>query len=386
MTSTPLWFKLSMATLTAVGLLVAVAMMPLVANERASEADRAELQRLATRYAAAAADAQAVGDLAMAGRAYSAALDLRPADPQLRAKLAEVHIEQILTRHAVLNDATVQPLQLELSDRMLAGQRDARTLTAYAKVLLFRGFHEAARERLREAITLDGELLPAHVFLADALLRAEEWTGAQASAERALSIAPEDGLAHFAMGRAKAGQAEWDAAAVHFAKAAEALDGFGAWRALAEAQSERGGWAEAEKAYQKALAQRPEAADLYAGHGRALAFNNKLAPAARFFQMAWERTGDVSAYASLGDIALKARDFERAAAIFSEMVRMRGDDPEMLCRLGYAQEGRGDAAQAVRAFERCARVATGIKGKEPLLQAAQSKLVELKMAAEPKAP
>lgn len=381
MTKTPLWFKLSMATLTAVGLLVAVAMMPLVANERADRAARGELEQLAARYAAAAADARQADDLAMAGRAYAAALELVPGDAALRDKLAEVHIDQILADNAVLDDVTVQPLQLELSARMLAGQRDARTLTAYAKVLLYRGFHEPARERLREAVALDAELLSAHVFLADALLRAEEWTGAQASAERALSIAPDDGLAHFAMGRAKVGLKDWDAAARHFEKATAALDAFGAWQALAEVNAARENWPEAEKAYQKALSKRPDAAGLYAGYGRALAFGNKLAPAARYFQMAWERVGDAQAYASLGDVALKARDFERAAVIFSEMVRLRGGDPEMLCRLGYAQEGRGDRVQATRAFQRCAQVATGMEGKERLVQAAQAKIAEFEKAA-----
>lgn len=377
MTSTPLWFKLSMATLTAVGLLVAVAMMPLVANERADRAARGSLLDLAERYAAAAADARAAGDPTLAGRAYAAALELRPGDEALRTALAEVHIDQILTDHAVLDDTTVQPLQLELSARMLAGQRDARTLTAYAKVLLYRGFAEPARERLREAVALDGELLSAHVFLADALLRAEEWTGAESSAEQALSIAPDDGLAHYAMGRAKAGLQAWDAAAVHFGKAGEALDAFGVWRALAEVESEREKWAEAELAYRKALKKRPEAADLYAGYGRALAFTGKLAPAARYFQMAWERTADAEAYASLGDVALKARDFDRAAQVFADMVRLRGGDPEMMCRLGYAEEGRGQKDRARAAFARCARSATAITGKEKLVAAARAKLEAL---------
>ncbi len=386
MTSTPLWFKLSMATLVAVSLLVAVVMMPMVANERDNRAVRNTMVDLAARYAATGHDAREVGDLAMAGRAYAAALELRPADDDLRQKLATVHIDQILDNSAVLDDATVQPLQLELSDRMLAGHRDARTLTAYAKVLLYRGFHEPARERLREAVALDGELLPAHVFLADALLRAEEWTGAAASAERALSIAPDDGLAHYAMGRAKAGQEDWKAAAQHFEKAAEAVGGFGAWRALAKARHALEQWPAAEAAYQKALAARPDAADLYAGYARALAFNDKLGPAARYFQMAWERRADVDAYASLGDVALKGQDFERAARIFSEMIRLRGADPEMMCRLGYAQEGRGQKEQARRAFARCQQQATGVEGKERLAAAAQAKLRELgpaEPAAEP---
>ena len=383
MTSTPLWFKLSMATLTAVSLLVAVVMMPMVANERENRTVRAELIDLAARYASAGTDARAAGDLAMAGRAYAAALELRPTDAELRQQLATVHIEQILNNSAVLDDATVQPLQLELSNRMLSGHRDARTLTAYAKILLYRGFHEPARERLREAVALDGELLAAHIFLADALLRAEEWTGAQASAERALSIAPDDGLAHYAMGQAKRGQEDWEAAAQHFEKAAEAIGGFGAWRALARARHEQEKWPEAEAAYQKALALRPDAAGLYSGFARALAFNDKLGPAARYFQMAWERTADVDAYASLGDVALKGKDFERAARIFSEMIRMRGLDPEMLCRLGYAQEGRGDTEQARRAFQRCEKVATGVEGKDRLVQAAQAKLRELTPEAAP---
>lgn len=374
MTSTPLWFKLSMATLTAVGLLVAVAMMPLVANQRADKASRAERGALAARYAAAGADARAVSDLAMAGRAYAAAIELEPGDEALRTALAEVHIEQILADNTVLDDTTVQPLQLELSAHMLAGRRDARTLTAYGKVLLYRGFAEAARERLREAVALDAELLPAHVFLADALLRAEEWTGAQSSAERALSIAPDDGLAHFAMGRAKAGLEDWDAAAVHFRKASESLDVFGVWRALADVEVRREKWAEAETAYRQALAKRPEAADIYAGYAKALAFTGKLGPAARYFQMAWERTADADAYASLGDVALKAHDYEQAARVFADMVRLRQGDPEILCRLGYAEEGRGDKAQARRAFARCAQAATAVTGKERLVQAAKARL------------
>lgn len=382
MTSTPLWFKLSMATLTAVGLLVAVAMMPLVANERDRRAVRAEMIDLADRYAATGHDAREAGDLGLAGRAYAAAIELRPGDDALREALAAVHVDQILDHTAVLDDTTVQPLQLELSARMLAGHRDARTLTAYAKVLLYRGFHEPARERLREAVALDGELLPAHVFLADALLRAEEWTGAVASAERALSIAPDDGLAHYAMGQAKVGLEDWDAAALHFGKAGEKMDRFGVWKALGGVELEREKWPEAEAAYGKALARRPEAADLYAGYARALALVGKLAPAARYFQMAWERTADADAYASLGDVALKARDFERAARVFSEMIRMRGADPEMLCRLGYAQEGRGDEEQARRAFTRCVRAATGVEGKERLVAAAESKLKELGGAEE----
>lgn len=374
MTTTPLWFKLSMATLTAVGLLVAVAMMPLVANERAGRAARADRAEQAARFAAIAADARQVGDLAMAGRALAAAIELEPGDAALRDGLAEVHVEQILAEHALIDEGNAARLQLELSERLLTGGRDARTLTAYAKVLLFRDRPEAARERLREAIELDGELLSAHVFLADALLRAEEWTGAARSAERALSIAPDDGLAHYAMGRAQVGLKDWEAAARHYTRAAEAMDQPMVWRALGAVQARREKWTEAEVAWRRAFERQPDAVEMYADYARALALNGKLGPAATLFEQAWNRRGDVDAYASLGDVALKAGDFERAARIFAEMMRLRPGDPQMTCRLGYAHRGRGAAAEARAAFALCAKQAKGQDGQEALAATAEREL------------
>lgn len=370
----PLWIRVILLVLTIEALVAAVAILPMLGNARDDRAQQRDRAAVAARHAQVGADALAAGDLTMAGLAYAEALAVTPYVPEWEEALADVHVRQILERNSAITEANATRLQLELSGRLIDGGRDAATLTAYSKVLLFRGETASARARLREAIELDGELAAAHVFLADALLRDKEWTGAMAAAERALGVTPDDPLAHYAMARAQAGQEKWEAAARHYAKAAAGLEDASIYRLLAKAYAEQEKWAEAESAYREALQRRPDWVAIYSDYGRALALNGKLVPAARFFGTAYERTGDLEAYASLGDVALRAQDFARAVQVFTEVIRAKGPDPEMVCRLGYAHDGAGDRARAKAAFERCQRSATGIEGKEKLARAAASKL------------
>lgn len=381
---TPMWLRLCAVLVTAAAVVGAAAAV-MVARDRVALGDDARaLEALAARYAAAGDDARAAGDLPMAGRAYSSALELAPADEAVRGKLADVHIEQALTDTSLLDDATAARLQLELSEQILARGRDAKRLAAYGKVLLYRGKADAARARLREAVELDGELAAAHIFLADALLRADEFTGAAASAERALSIAPDDGLAHFAMGKAQLGLEQYDLAARHFRASAEALDEPGAWQALGQVEVKREKWADAEAAFATVLQKRPDANGVYADYGRVLAEVGKLQPAARYLERAYEQTGDLVAYDRLGMVAMQAKDYTAAVKVFTELVRARPSDGEMVCKLGAALEAAGQVETALAAFTRCAQSLHGIEGKAQVAQAASARVEALKAQLEEK--
>ncbi|MCB9528448.1 MAG: tetratricopeptide repeat protein [bacterium] len=378
----PMWVRLCAVLVTASALVAAAAAVVVLADRRSALADRAARAALAERYAAAGDDARAAGDRAMAGRAFASALDLRPGDMTLRARLAAVHVEQMLDGSEKLTETSAARLQLEFSERLLATGRDARTLAAFGKVLSYRGQGEAARERLREAIALDPGLAPAHVLLAEALLRAEEWTGAAASAERALAITPDDPAAHLAMAQAQAGLGAMEVAALHYGKAAEKLDEPAVWQALGRVELGREKWAEAEAAFARVLARRPDANGVYADYGRALARLGRLQPAARFFERAYRELGDLDAYAALGDVALKGGDFAAAVKVFGELASARADDPEVTCRLGFALEGAGQPAAALAAFTRCGQQSAGIEGRERLAQAAAAKVEALRAKGE----
>lgn len=381
---TPMWLRLCAVLVTAAAVVGAAAAVMVVRDRAALGEEARALERLAARYAAAGDDARAAGDLPMAGRAYSSAIELDPSDEQVRGKLADVHIEQALTDSSLLDDATAARLQLELSEQILARGRDAKRLAAYGKVLLYRGKADAARARLREAVELDGELAAAHIFLADALLRAEEYTGAAASAERALSIAPDDGLAHFAMGKAQSGLEQLDLAARHFRASAEALDEPGAWQALGQVEVEREKWAEAEAAFAKVLQKRPDANAVYGEYGRVLAEVGKLQPAARYLERAYEQTGDLVAYDRLGMVAMEAKDHKAAVKIFTELMRARPNDGEMACKLGAALEAAKQFEPALAAFTRCAQSLHGIEGKAQVAQAASARVEAMRKAIEEK--
>ncbi len=191
------------AVIAVAAVVVIIAVVPTISDQSDKRGRARARTASAGVFVTVAEDARKAGDLDMAGQAYASALEKDPLNADYALALAEIHAEQILKRPGVLNGNNALRLQLEISARIVDGkQAKPRLLTAYARVLMFRGKHAASRERLRDAIKADPDLAVAHLFLGEALLRAKEPAQAQQSLEKSLSLEPGRPLAHWALGRA----------------------------------------------------------------------------------------------------------------------------------------------------------------------------------------
>lgn len=378
MNTVPRWMQ-GATLVVAVGAVAVIAVaVPTFSNQRRQQQAHEAGERGAKVYAAIAADARKAEDHDMAGQAYASALEKDPGNATYKRALAEVHAEQLLARPEVLNANNALRLQLELSAELsTASAPDAMLLAAYGKVLLFRDKDEPARERLRDAIKADPDLAVAHLFLGEALLRAKEPAQAQNALEKALSLKPGLPLAQWALGKAFAAREKWDDAAEQLTKAAEALNDAAVWLDLGRAETAREKWPEAERALSRTVALAPNLKPAWKLYAKALATNQKLAPAIGFYTRYYEQTGDLDAYNELGMIYLRAQQFERAVAVFRDLRRTWGQNPEVECRLGFAYESLKQLPPALGAFQRCARKAQGQEQYERTFTAANAKIEAL---------
>ena len=130
--NTPPWMRLAALVITISAGLVAVAMIPLIGNQRAEQADRQMRAERQARFVAIGRDAREVGDVAMASQAFAAAVDIDPTAAEPRAALADAHAAQMLADPNAINDNNAARLQLEFSEALVEGRQVlAGTLTAF---------------------------------------------------------------------------------------------------------------------------------------------------------------------------------------------------------------------------------------------------------------
>ena len=377
MNTIPRWIQAVVAIVCVAAVVVIAAVLPMLSGEGKARRRAAEQAKAARVFVAVAEDARKAGDLDMAGQAFAQALEKDPGNPDYEKALAEIHAEQILERPGLIGAGNALRLQLEISAQLVDGQPSARMLVAYGKVLMFRGKDTAARDRLRDAVKAEPDLAAAHLFLGEALLRAEEPAQAQQSLERALTLKPGMPLAHWALGKAFAAREKWEEAAEHLDKATKKLPDAAVWLDLGKVQTKREKWKEAEAALSQVVGLAPTLVAAWGLYAKALQMNQKLAPAIGFYTRYYEKTGDWEAYNELGLIYLRVKQYDKAVSIFRDLRRAWQENADVECRLGWAYESMKQHPPALAAFQRCAKKAEGREEFKRTHGAAIAKVAEL---------
>jgi non-specific serine/threonine protein kinase len=276
-----------------------------------------------------------------------------------------------LQEQTALKIAEALNLRLTPNEQLAVQKRYTQNAEAFDAYLRGRAFVEffdqpdklqAASSHFEHALRLDPEYTLALAGLSQVeaqfyrnidpaearLRRAEEM------ARKALTLDPQLGEAHLAMGRVYAISYRYDAAVVEFRKATELEpNDANAWDllswALAYQQPPRA--AEAEKAGREAIRLQPGHFGAYYHLGRALLLQNRTKEAAAAFQQAKALNPDFSS-ADLGiaQVYLAEGKYDQARQLFESSWRSRRS-PTMLHFLSCAYAGLGDKDKALGALE-----------------------------------
>jgi tetratricopeptide (TPR) repeat protein len=368
-------------------LLLGAGAVPWVANEWSAFDARREQSALAAGHAAVGRAALEAGDPELAARAFGEALDGDPRRAEWREALVDARVQQVLKFSGTLDVAEGVRLQETLGAALAARpQPTAPLLVAYGKLLLARGDDQGARRQFQRAIEVDNKFAPAHHNLGVACLRAEELTAAVESLEKALALDVENATIELALGQARFQQKNWEEATKHLERAGKKLEEPGLFVTLGKSLAEQGKQQEAVKAFEKALALRPDLPSVHGPLGAAYASLGRDLLAERHLKRAWELSGDRDAYARLGRLYERRDQTEAALQVFGELAQIDDEMAEPHLRIGLMAEKHGDlklAAQALQvAMERAARALEKDPDQEQTLLTAKGKLDEVRKRLE----
>ena len=125
-----------------------------------------------------------------------------------------------------------------------------------------------------------------------------------------------------------------------------------AWNYLGVACQHAGELAEAERAYQRALALNHDLSEVHFNLGCLWLAENKLEAAkAEFTACTLRRSNAVEGFLKLGEVQLRMRDPSAAEKSFSDALRLSPHNAEALNGLGLARLQRGRAGEAAQCFD-----------------------------------
>jgi len=135
-----------------------------------------------------------------------------------------------------------------------------------------------------------------------------------------------------------------------------------AWNYLGLACHYAGKSAEAEKAYQHALALNRDLTEARYNLGCLLLEQNKTnAARTEFVACALRRGNSIECLLKLGLVQLRLREFAQAEKSFTDALRLDSQNAEAMNGLGLAQLGRGRVPDAVQRFESALRLQPGYR-------------------------
>jgi tetratricopeptide (TPR) repeat protein len=315
------------------------------------------------------------GDPEVAERAFAQAVGNLGERPSLRDALLDARIALILREPANVDLRGALRLQVELEDA-LAGARvsDARTRLALGRVLLFRGQLEAATREFETVAKIAAAPALAHLFLGDAYLKQAKYDLAAPSLSRTLELEPTNALAMLALGQVRLAQKRYDEAADLLGKAALTLTRNAPLQfSLGRAQFHREKYTEARDALEAALAQDASFVTAHAYLGRAYAKLNQADAAVGALKMAWDKAGDVEAYADLGRVLLQLGRLEEGAQVARTLASLRPKDPEPYMALSLVAETAGDFASAEALVAQAEKRIEGLEEKAQWPEAVASR-------------
>lgn len=353
---------------------VIVAVVPHTLNQLDLRAQRQQILERAALHGSLGDAAAAAKDHLLAAQAYADALALDPTNAGWRAGLLDANVTRIL------NDATMiqsDPLRLhaQLADAVTREKSpSARLLTAFGRVLQFRGQGEQAIKRFEQAVEVDPKLADAHLYLGDAALKEKKLELASKHLGLALDLAPEMSVAKFALGQVRLQQDRVEDAVKLLEEAAARLPNGKIQLALGKAYTQQKKWPLVERALERALALDSSLVAAHRMLAEAYVENKKYEAAAGAFKLAYERAGDIEAYRKLGRLFARSKQPEPALQVFNEIRSLFPDDIEAHCQIGNNSFALGQLGVARAAFERCLTLGEGKKEFAELMKTSRDEL------------
>lgn len=368
--------NLALAIQTLAALAVLIAAVPLTLNQLDMRGQRKAALAQAAKHGSLGDAAVNAKDHLLAAQAYADALALQPQNAAWRAGLLDANVTRIL------NDASViksDPLRLhaQLADAVTAGETDPRVLTAFGRVLQFRGQIEQAGVRFEQAIKADPKFADAHLYLGDAALKAGKLETASKHLGLALEFNPELAVARFALGQLRLKQDKTKEAVELLEEAAKSLPNGKVQLALGKAYIKQKAMVKAERALERALGLNPKLVSAHRLLADTYVENKKFEAAAGAFKLAYERAGDVEAYRRLGRLFARSRQHQPALQIFSELRSLFPSDVEAHCQIGNNAFALRELGIAKAAFEQCLNMGTGKAEYSKMVQTAKEELAKV---------
>ncbi len=337
----------------AIGLLLAVSLIPFAFNEwRRFGADRAR-QALMEAHLHAGTEALESGDSERALLALRSASALDAVNATVRAALREAQVRVLLsTPERVSADAAsavAHGLQLALPE-VTTGV--ARYHVALGNLALMSSDSAGAIEWYEKAVAADAALGPAQFYLGNALRLAGEHEKAEEHLRKAVSAMGTDARPRVALGLTHAARKQWAMAAEVLAAAVELEPDPQAYASLGEAELEQGRFEQAAAALEKALRGRSKAADAAVIHEKLGFARFRLGQhdaAAKHLELAHRGGRSESALFNLGVVRQAQQRYAEAVRLFARVVEADVTAGEAHVRLITCLASMGRTEEAKRA-------------------------------------
>lgn len=374
--------KIRQATQFIAAGVVIVAGIPLAMNQFRQLQDDAAAARRAVETAKLANTAAKAGDIDLAVRTYTDALNAAPGRDDLRLELTRAQARQVLAALDTLDPRTTLRLQASMEQARDRGDTSDEVLLALGRIRTARGQLDAARRTFEQVISANPKSAQGYLFLGDLQLKAGELDNAQATLKQAIELDSTLTLAKFALGQVLLSRKSFDEALPWLETAAREMPRNGqAALAFGRVLAAQQRWPDAMSALERALALEPNLVQVHALLGDAYLNTRRIESAIGSYKLAWTKAQDLESLRKVGRIYVQLGALEPAAGIFAQLTELVPDDPEPLMILGLVSNATGQREVAAGQWKRCVELSAA----KPEWAKVGEKCTEL-AAAPPKGP
>ncbi len=253
-------------------------------------------------------------------------------------------------------------------------EEDARYVLAYAGLgeAYWRKYEttedpswvELASDSVDRAVQLNNNLAAVRIIAGRIYKGTGQYDRAEQELLAALTIDSTNAFAHQQLAATYYYLNRLDEAETHYLRAVELKPGYWAFHSyLGNLYGYQGRNEEAARAYRRVIGLRPESPTGYNGLGRQYLDRQLLDSAQVWYQRATEANPDAtgptaSAFASLGEIHIRRREYSEAVAMYEHSVELDSTESDFWYFLASAYEWAGDSMKANSAWQRVIEIDT----------------------------
>ncbi len=221
-----------------------------------------------------------------------------------------------------------------------------------------KGEHQAAADKIAQAIAINPAKADFHVNLAEAYRGLKRFPEAIACCRRALELAPDDAGACHSLGNALRDNGQVEAAVECFQRAVQLNADFAeAHFNLADVLQRLGKFKEAFASYQRTISLQPNVAETFHKVGDGLRRMGQFPSAIVCFRRAVELAPDRAAFHNCLGCALKDRgQLDEAISCFRRAIELEPECAEAHGNLGLALQDQGRFSEGIACYQRALQI------------------------------